>query len=112
MRSNWVLNHFYETLKKHNAGYLVLIDPEQCEVEKCAKLARKVERSGADAILLGGSFLTNDLGPIAKALKKETKLPIVLFPGDSMHLTPLCRRYSLYQSHQWTQPELSHRRTG
>ena len=88
MRSNWVLNHFYETLKKHNAGYLVLIDPEQCEVEKCTKLAREVERSGADAILLGGSFLTNDLDPIAKTLKQETQLPIVLFPGDSMHLTP------------------------
>lgn len=88
MRSNWVLNHFYETLKKHNAGYFVLIDPEQCEVEKCIKLAREVEQSGADAILLGGSFLTNDLDPIAKALKQETKLPIVLFPGDSMHLTP------------------------
>ena len=88
MRSNWVLNHFYETLKKHNAGYLVLIDPEQCEVEKCAKLAREVEHSGADAILLGGSFLTNDLDPIAKTLKQETRLPIVLFPGDSMHLTP------------------------
>ena len=88
MRSNWVLNHFKEVLKKHNAGYFVLIDPEQCEVRKCAKLAGEVEKAGADAILLGGSFLTNDLHPIAKALKQETQLPLVLFPGDSMHLTP------------------------
>ena len=88
MRSNWVLNHFKEVLKKRNAGYFVLIDPEQCEVRKCAKLAGEVEKAGADAILLGGSFLTNDLHPIAKALKQETQLPIVLFPGDSMHLTP------------------------
>lgn len=88
MRSNWVLDHFNEVLKKHNAGYFVLIDPEQCEVAKCAKLAREIEKAGADAILLGGSFLTNDLHPIAKALKQETELPIVLFPGDSMHLTP------------------------
>jgi phosphoglycerol geranylgeranyltransferase len=83
-----VLNHFKEVLKKHNAGYFVLIDPEQCEVAKCAKLASEVEAAGADAILLGGSFLTNDLHPIAKSLKQETKLPVVLFPGDSMHLTP------------------------
>lgn len=88
MRSNWVLNHFNEVLKKHNAGYFVLIDPEQCEVAKCAKLAVEVEKAGADAILLGGSFLTNDLHPIAKALKQDTTLPVVLFPGDSMHLTP------------------------
>ena len=77
-----------KSLKTCNAGYFVLIDPEQCEVEKCAKLAREVERAGADAILLGGSFLTNDLDPIAKTLKQETELPVVLFPGDSMHLTP------------------------
>ncbi len=88
MRLTWVLNHFKEVLKKHNAGYFVLIDPEQCDVRKCAKLAGEIEKAGADAILLGGSFLTNDLHPIAKALKQETQLPIVLFPGDSMHLTP------------------------
>lgn len=88
MRSNWVLDHFHEVLKKRDAGYFVLIDPEQCAVEKCAKLAREVEQAGADAILLGGSFLTNDLDPIAKTLKQETDLPVVLFPGDSMHLTP------------------------
>jgi len=85
---NWVLNYFYEVLDKHCAGYHVLIDPKQCDVAKCAKLAREVKLAGADAILLGGSFLTNDWHPIAKALKQETELPIVLFPGDSMHLTP------------------------
>ena len=88
MRSNSVLDYFHEVLKQHNAGYFVLIDPEQCNIDKCAKLAMQVEQAGADAILLGGSFLTNDLHPIAKALKQETELPIVLFPGDSMHLTP------------------------
>lgn len=88
MRSNWVLDHFHEVLKKHHAGYFVLIDPEQCDPEKCVKLAGDIEHAGADAILLGGSFLTNDLHHIAKALKQETQLPLVLFPGDSMHLTP------------------------
>ncbi len=88
LRSNWVLNYFHEVLKKHHAGYFVLIDPEQCEIEKCVKLAREVEQAGVDAILLGGSFLTNDLHSIAKALKQAIELPLVLFPGDSMHLTP------------------------
>ena len=88
LTSNWVFNYFHEILDKQCAGYFVLIDPEQCEVEKCGKLAREIERAGADAILLGGSFLTNDLHPIAETLKQETSLPLVLFPGDSMHLTP------------------------
>ena len=88
MASNCILKYLHKVLEKQNAGYLVLIDPEACEVDKCAKLAREVERAGADAILLGGSLLTIDLHPIAAALKDETSLPIILFPGDSMHLTP------------------------
>lgn len=87
LASHRVLNHFHEVLNRHRAGYLVLIDPEQCEVATCAKLAHDVERAGADAILLGGSFLTTALHPIAAQLKSATRLPIVLFPGDSMHLT-------------------------
>jgi phosphoglycerol geranylgeranyltransferase len=88
LASNCILKYLHEVLEKQNAGYLVLIDPEACEVDKCAKLAHEVERAGADAILLGGSLLTIDLHPIAAALKDETSLPIILFPGDSMHLTP------------------------
>lgn len=88
MTSNLVFNYFHEILDKQCAGYFVLIDPEACEVEECGKLAREIERAGADAILLGGSFLTDDLHPIAETLKQETSLPVVLFPGDSMQLTP------------------------
>jgi phosphoglycerol geranylgeranyltransferase len=88
LASNCILKYLHEVLAKQNAGYLVLIDPEACEVDKCAKLAHEIERAGADAILLGGTLLTIDLHPIAAALKDETSLPIILFPGDSMHLTP------------------------
>ncbi len=88
MASNCILKYLHEVLEKQNAGYLVLIDPEACEVDKCAKLAHEIERAGADAILLGGTLLTIDLHPIAAVLKDETSLPIILFPGDSMHLTP------------------------
>ena len=87
MASHRVLNYFHEVLHRHGAGYLVLLDPEQCEVATCAKLARAIEEAGADAILLGGSFLTTELHPIAATLQSATRLPIVLFPGDSMHLT-------------------------
>ena len=87
MESNSVLKYLREVIEKRNAGYLVLIDPEKCEVGRCPKLAHEIERAGADAILLGGSLLTIDLHPIAAALKTEINIPIILFPGDSMHLT-------------------------
>ena len=83
-----VLKYLHEVIEKHKAGYLVLIDPDECKIEKCAKLAYEIEQAGADAILLGGSLLTKDIQPIAIDLKASTSLPIILFPGDSMHLTP------------------------
>lgn len=83
-----VIKYLHEIIEKHKAGYLVLIDPDVCKIEKCAKLACEIERAGADAILLGGSLLTKDIQPIAIDLKASTSLPIILFPGDSMHLTP------------------------
>ncbi len=88
MRSHWVLDHFHEVLKKHRAGYFVLIDPEQCDIADCDRLAREIQQAGADGILLGGSFLTTDLHRTAQTLKQATDLPLVLFPGDAMHLTP------------------------
>lgn len=88
MLSFWVLEYLHDILKKKNAGYLVLIDPEKCRIEDCSKISYEIEYAGADAILVGGSLLTCDLHPIVESLKKETTLPIILFPGDSSHLTP------------------------
>ena len=88
LRSKCILSYLKTVIKEKDAGYFILIDPEMCDVEKTAKLATTIEDAGADAILLGGSLLTQDLHPIAAAIKAETELPIILFPGDSMHLTP------------------------
>ena len=88
MQSGFVLNYLRETITKYKAGYLVLIDPDQYSVSDCVESAHQAEDAGADALLLGGSFLTTDLQPVAETLKKETGLPIILFPGDSMHLSP------------------------
>ena len=88
LRSNCILSYLKTVIAEKDAGYFILIDPEVCDVERTAKLANTIEKGGADAILLGGSLLTQDLHPIAASLKTETELPIILFPGDSMHLTP------------------------
>ena len=88
MTSNSVLKYLHGIIQNKKAGYLVLIDPDVYEIERCTKLACEIQRAGADAILLGGSLLTKDLHPIAEHLKASTTLPIILFPGDSMHLTP------------------------
>jgi phosphoglycerol geranylgeranyltransferase len=88
MRAGSVLNYLREVITKYRAGYFILIDPDEYSVPDCIRLAHQAEEAGTDAILFGGSFLTADLNPMAEALQNETRLPVILFPGDSMQLSP------------------------
>ena len=87
IKPNTTQHYLQSILMKHRAGYFVLVDPDQHTVSSCARLGELAEESGVDAILLGGSFLTVDLDPIAKSLKKATSLPIILFPGSALQLS-------------------------
>jgi phosphoglycerol geranylgeranyltransferase len=87
MKSGSVLDYLLKVLTRFRAGYLVLIDPDRHSIADSIHLARQAENAGADALLLGSSLLTNDLDPVAEALRDETVLPIIVFPGDSMHLS-------------------------
>jgi phosphoglycerol geranylgeranyltransferase len=88
MKSGSVLDYLLKIPTKYRAGYLVLIDPDRYSIADCIDLVHQAEAAGTDAILLGGSFLTKDLDPVAERLQGETDLPLILFPGDSMHLSP------------------------
>lgn len=87
VKPNTTQHYLQSILMKHRAGYFVLIDPDQHTVSSCARLGELAEASGVDALLLGGSFLTTDLDPIAESLKKATSLPIILFPGSVLQLS-------------------------
>jgi len=73
--------------EKYQAGYLVLVDPDRLEQQDIPRFGQQVQSAGVDALLLGGSFLTNDLSLIAETLQNSTNLPIILFTGSAMQLT-------------------------
>ena len=87
MRLGSVLDYLLKILTKHKAGYLVLIDPDRYLTDDCIRLAHQAEEAGVDALLLGGSFLTAELNPIAEALQTKTSIPLILFPGDAMQVS-------------------------
>lgn len=70
------------------AGYMVLLDPEgryRTGVENAVTVATK---SGADAILIGGSQVASGVfDTFAKKVKSETALPIIVFPGNAEQLS-------------------------
>ncbi len=85
-----VENYLKSTLKKKKALLFVLIDSEISKIRYAAGLAKRAEKIGASAILVGGSSATDQLGmaQTVRILKKSLKIPIILFPGNVTGVVP------------------------
>jgi putative glycerol-1-phosphate prenyltransferase len=66
----------------------VLIDPEKIIISTIPSFFKKVHQSIATHIFVGGSTDKNNLTKeVVSAIKKATKLPVILFPGDANQIT-------------------------
>lgn len=75
--------------KQQNKKLLaVLIDPEKMDIQNIPSFFEKVHQSIATHIFVGGSTDQNNrTEPVVIAIKKATKLPVLLFPGDVQQIT-------------------------
>ncbi|MFA8449277.1 MAG: geranylgeranylglyceryl/heptaprenylglyceryl phosphate synthase [Bacteroidales bacterium] len=74
--------------EKGKTKFAVLIDPDKPTDEELLKTAKLAKKSGVDYFFVGGSLLTNDnLDHCIKILKKETSIPVILFPGNTMQIS-------------------------
>jgi len=79
-----VYRYLLDTIKQRGASFLVLIDPDKQPPEDAGKLARQAVLAGADAVLVGGSFLYTDwLHETLETVKSSVQCPVILFPGVS-----------------------------
>ena len=69
---------------------LGLIDSENIEPEEAAKRAAGAEKSGAKAILVGGSTAVDqiELDKVVRAIKHTVTSPVILFPGNVTGVSP------------------------
>ncbi|MCH8975945.1 MAG: geranylgeranylglyceryl/heptaprenylglyceryl phosphate synthase [Thaumarchaeota archaeon] len=90
MASMRVENYLKSQLKKKNTLIFVLIDSEVSKNTDAVTLAKKVEKMGASAILVGGSSATDqmEMAKAVKTIKKSIKIPIILFPGNITGVVP------------------------
>ncbi|MBM3897637.1 MAG: geranylgeranylglyceryl/heptaprenylglyceryl phosphate synthase [Thaumarchaeota archaeon] len=70
--------------RKKKPLWFALIDSENLSEKKAILIAKTVQRNFADAILVGGSTITDqtELDKIIKAIKRSVRLPVILFPGN------------------------------
>jgi phosphoglycerol geranylgeranyltransferase len=65
----------------------VLIDPDKLEIASLDSFINSIELNEVDYIFYGGSLiLSSDYEQKLVYLKSKLKIPIVLFPGNSLHL--------------------------
>jgi len=81
-------NNILQSIKEGKKQLAVLIDPDKMPLNRIESFVYKINRSMATHIFLGGSELNdNTTDALAKVIKKQTDLPIILFPGDENQLT-------------------------
>lgn len=75
-------------LTKGKKNLAILIDPDKMKIEAVPDFILKVNQSLATHIFVGGSEVEEKLTEnLVIEIKKYTKLPVVLFPGDVIQIT-------------------------
>jgi putative glycerol-1-phosphate prenyltransferase/phosphoglycerol geranylgeranyltransferase len=78
-----------ERLATRKALFFVLLDPDSGTPDSVVEAGMLAAKHGADALLLGGSFIGNPyFGHIAAELKKTAGIPVILFPGGAAQVVP------------------------
>ena len=66
----------------------VLIDPDKLQNRDVERIAINAAKSGVDYFFVGGSLLVNnELDQCIKALKSNSEIPVLLFPGNTMQMS-------------------------
>lgn len=72
------------------AGYFVLLDPDKNDRNLLPAFVRDATEAGVDGFLVGGSLmLSNELEELIRTIKQNTSVPVLIFPGGVMQVSPL-----------------------
>lgn len=83
-----ILEFIQKAAVKKEKLLAILLDPDKTSLDKLPKMTSRIENLKANFIFVGGSFVEKGITDLfVKTLKKHTKLPVVLFPGDFSQLT-------------------------
>lgn len=68
-------------------GFAVLLDPDKLNPTTLAGRIEAINDSAVDYLFVGGSLISSDnMDMVLSALEAGTKIPKILFPGNSLHV--------------------------
>ena len=77
-----VFDKLTKVVKDKGAGFIILIDPDRKNDKKLETLVENANRSGVDAIFVGGSLMMDGgCHDRVARIKNVAKIPVIFFPG-------------------------------
>jgi phosphoglycerol geranylgeranyltransferase len=65
----------------------LLLDPDKTDEKAIVRMLRTATESRTDYILAGGSLTFTGIDQMIRLVKKNCKIPVILFPGNLLQLT-------------------------
>ncbi len=75
-------------IKEGKKVFCVLIDPDKVQEQNLMKVITAIEVTSPDIILVGGSLVSKRTDDVFSLLKKNLSIPLILFPGNPMQVSP------------------------
>ncbi len=84
------VHQYLDELTRNGKGHLTLIDPDEQDPGRAARMAKQAQGSGTNGIMIGGSTGADQtlVDRTLKAVKESCDLPTILFPGGVQGLSP------------------------
>ena len=85
----------------------VLIDPDKPSDAQILSMVEKANAADVDFFFVGGSLLVTDsLDHCIKLIKEHSKIPVLIFPGNSLQISKYCDGFLLLSLISGRNPEM------
>jgi len=83
-----ILNHIIISKRQGQKLLAILLDPDKLSLDAVSNTIKKINQQNVDFIFVGGSTVEVGITDLCvSAIKKNTEIPVILFPGDYSQLT-------------------------
>jgi phosphoglycerol geranylgeranyltransferase len=89
MKQTQILNTIIKDQTNHKKGIAILLDPDKIDFETLPDLIHDCILNKVSYFFVGGSLITKlQLADLVSFIKKHCDIPVILFPGNSLHIEP------------------------
>ena len=86
---NPLLNKIKKIKENNQKALAVLLDPDKVELNNFEPFLQLCAENQVDFFFVGGSLISNNImAEMIAVIQQTTNIPVILFPGSSLHIEP------------------------